>query len=412
MRIASAILLLACEGATVPDDAGACVPLIYTDTLEDERASCAFGPGASPRETLGTIDRADIPIDHLVIVMQENRAFDHYFGTFDGANVFPPAYTNPDTSGAPVSPFHLDSTCLPDDPPHQWDAMHAQWNGGAMDGFVVTAATTGDGHYALGYYDETDLPFYHWLARTYAFSDAHFASALGGTWTNRNFLYTGSSYGVRNTGERTIPEAITIFDQLDGAGVSWGVYTDGFPRQDTLGWTSAHPGVDTFDVFLSALEDGTLPRVSFVDPGPGQDEHPPQDVNEGEIWSRAIYETARASPLWPRLALVYTYDEGGGMFDHAPPPSACPPSPDLPELDVLGHRVPLIVVSPWARPGVYHTPSSHTSILRLIQLLHDLPALTARDASSSALLELFEFDCRPDLSDGPASVPAGALGCE
>ena len=399
-----------------PPDGGPCMPFeAPADDLASERAACTFGPGATVEDTLG-IDRARaarIPITHVIVVTQENRSFDHLLGSMEGVDGIPADYTNPDLAGNDVAPFHLASTCLEADPPHQWDAMQAQWNGGAMDRFVRTAATGGsDGHYAVGYYDETDLPFTHWAARTFAMSDRFFASALAGTWSNRNFLYTGSSYGVRDTGERTIPEAETIFDQLDAADVTWGVYTDGFPRQDSLGWGPLHRGRATVPDFLAALADGSLPSVTFVDPNGAADQHPANDVQPGEEWVRSLYEAARASRLWPSLAMIFTYDEGGGLFDHAPPPDACAPSPEWPEFDRLGHRVPLVVLSPWARPGhVSHEVASHTSILRFVQLLFDLPALSARDASSNALLDLFELDCDPDLLAPPDALAAGTGGC-
>ncbi len=397
-------------------DAGPCVPLeLPADALAATRLSCAFEAGASPRQTLG-LDRATvarIPIDHVVVVMQENRSFDHLFATLHDTRpeveAIPAAYVNPDRAGVPVRPFHLTSGCLPADPPHQWDAMHAQWNGGAMDGFVRTAAVGGlDGHYATGFHDASDTPFYHWLARTFPLADRHFASVLAGTWANRAVLYTGSTHGLRNTGEFTIADAPTVFDALDARGVSWGVYVDGTPRQDLLGWTAAHRGVAPFSALLDALSSGSLPSVSFVDPTEMQDEHPPNDVRGGEAWSRRVYEASTSSPLWPRLAVVFTYDEGGGLFDHVPPPSACMPSPGLEGTDVLGHRVPLLVVSPWSRPGhVSHVVHDHASVLRFIQLLFDLPALSARDANADALLDMFEFSCPPPFAEAPRSPAAG-----
>jgi phospholipase C len=405
-------------------DAGPCEPVeLPADTLATMRAGCAFGPGASTEETLGiprSIAEA-LPIDHVVVVMQENRSFDHYFATLHETHpeveAIPAGYANPDVNGVPVPPFRLPGSCLPDDPPHQWDAMHAQWNGGAMDGFVRTAAVRGsDGHYATGYYDESDLPFYHWLARTFALGDRNFASVLGGTWPNRAVLYTGSTHGLRNTGDFVLDEGVveTVFDQLDAAGVTWGVYTDGTPRQDLMGWDREHRGVAGFNAFLAALADGSLPAVSFVDPAFVQDEHPPNDVHGGEMWTRRIVTGAIASPIWQRLAIVFTYDEGGGMFDHVSPPRACAPSPELEGTDVLGHRVPLVVISPWARPGhVSHVVHDHASVLRFVQLLFDLPALSARDANADALLDMFDFaSCMPLLDPGPSPPPGGTTSCD
>lgn len=399
-----------------------CVPVtLPPDSLAPMRASCAFAAGASTAETLG-VDRAvatSLPIDRVIVVMQENRSFDHYFATLHRTHpeveAIPSSYVNPDTTGALVAPFRLEGSCLEADPPHQWAAMRAQWNGGAMDGFVRSAAVGGsNGHYAVGYYDESDLPVYHWLARTFALADRHFGSVLGGTWPNRAVLYTGSTHGLQNTGDFTIPDARSVFDQLDDAGVAWGVYTDGEPRQDLMGWSREHAGVASFSAFLAALADGSLPPVSFVDPAGVQDEHPANDIHGGEEWMRRIVIAAFSSPLWARVAIVLTYDEGGGLFDHVAPPAACMPSPELEGTDVLGHRVPLIVISPWARPGyVSHLTHDHASVLRLLQLLFDLPALSARDANADALLDMFDFSCPPALlSPGEPPMPGGTTSCE
>jgi len=404
------LLLAACgpPPAGEPDADLVCAPVAAPDTLDD-RDRCAFGAGDLPIDTLG-VDGARLPITHVIVVMQENRSYDHMLGQLEGV---PAGYTNPDVAGDPVAPFPLESTCLEADPPHQWDAMHAQHNGGAMDGFVTTAAVGGsDGRYALGYYTEDDLPFYYWAARTFARSDAHFASVLGGTWANRNVLYTGSTYGTRDTGAMVTHGVRSVYDQLDDAGVRWGVYTDGWPRQDTIGWDAAFEGRATVPDFLYAVETGTLPPVSFVDPAYEFDEHPPNDVQPGQAWTRMLYEAVRASSIWPTAALIFTYDEGGGLFDHVSPPPACPPMPELPELDVLGHRVPLILFSPWARAGhASEVVTDHASILRFIQLLHGLPALGARDANADALLDLFDFDCDPDLLDPPPAPEAPVRGC-
>ncbi len=402
-------------------DAGSCEPLaLPPDTHAADRAACAFGAGATSEATLGISPAAAarIPIDHVVVVMQENRSFDHYFArlheTHPEVEAIPGDYANPDLAGTPVRPFHLAESCLEADPPHQWDAMHAQWNGGAMDGFVRVAAVRGsDGRYATGYYDETDLPFYHWLARTFALGDRHFGSVLGGTWPNRAVLYTGSTYGLRNTGDFVIPDARTVFDELSARGVAWGVYTDGNPRQDLMGWTRADEGVHSFTTFLAALASGALPPVSFVDPTLVQDEHPANDIHGGETWTRRIYTEAVRSPLWPRLAIVFTYDEGGGLFDHVAPPAACAPAEDA-AVDRLGHRVPLIVISPWARGGhVSHEVHEHASVLRFIELLFDIPALAIRDANADALLDLFDFGCPPPMLDAPLDppMPGGTVDC-
>ena len=234
-------VLAACSGGgeSAPEP---CTPLTLIEGEREARAACTFAAGDRPASTLGISPEvvAQIPITHVIVRMQENRSFDHYLGMLprrgkpevDGIPAS--GFTNPDLDGNEVAAFPLPSTCLEADPPHQWDAMNAQWNGGAMDGFVTTAAVDGsDGHFAMGVYDEPDLPFYYWLARTFAISDRYFSSSLGGTWSNRNFLYTGYAHGVKNTFDDVLTDVRNVFDQLDDAGVAWAVYNDGFPRQDT-----------------------------------------------------------------------------------------------------------------------------------------------------------------------------------
>jgi phospholipase C len=294
--------------------------------------------------------------------------------------------------------------------------MRAGWDNGKMDGFVAHAASAigggDDGHFVMGYYDATDLPFFYWLASTFSIADHYFAPVLGGTWGNRDYLYCATSDGVTDTGQATI-SAPTIFDALDAAHVAWGVYADGTPRQDCLGWTASHTGVHTSADFITALQAGTLPAVSFVDPAGWQDEHPTNEIHGGELWMRQIYTAAVASPLWNQLAIVLTFDEAGGTADHLAPPPACPPSADQSTFDQLGVRIPTIMISPWARlHTVSHAVHDHTSVLRLIESVFDLPALTARDANADALLDMLDFGCAARTNIPAPPVPGAAQQCQ
>src|SRR5262249_23746005 len=141
-----------------------------------------------------------------------------------------------------------------------------------------------------------------------------------------------------------------------------------------------------------------------------QDEHPTANLQVGEAWTKKLYDAAQASKAWPTTVLLLTYDEGGGFFDHVPPPNACVARPQDAQFFELGVRVPLIAISPWARRHyVSKTVHSHSSITRFIAAVHGLPALTARDANADALLDMFDFACPP----GPvAAAPApGSGGC-
>jgi phospholipase C len=383
------------------------------------------------KDTLGldAAAQAALPIKHIIVMMKENRAFDHLLGQLNsqgqpGTEAIPSTFTNLDLKGNVVAEAHQTTSCIPYDPDHQWTAMHNQVDTGKMDGFVTSAAnTTGsDGHFAMSYYDNTDFPFYYFLATTYALNDRHFASARSGTFPDRNFLLLGTTAGIMSTGatyngsEYPDPSIPTIFDELDTAGVTWGAYGDGSLLSGTLGWNLTHPNTGMFADFITALDDGTLPQVAFVDGiDDVQDDHPTANIQVGEAWTKLIYDHAVASSLWPGLAILWTYDEGGGFADHVPPPNqACLASQspmDTPYFE-LGVRVPMVVISPWARPNyVSHVVQEHTALTRFIEAVFDLPALTGRDANSDALLDMFDFTCGPALLHPPTDPASGTKGC-
>jgi phospholipase C len=382
------------------------------------------------KDTLGldAATQAALPIKHIIVMMKENRSFDHLLGqlhsTQPDTEAIPATFTNLDAAKAVVAPFHQTTTCVASDPDHQWTAMHNQVDGGKMDGFVTSAAntTSTDGHFVMGGYDATDVPFYYFLASTYALNDRHFASARSGTFPDRNFLLLGTTAGIMSTGatyngsKYPNPSIPTIFNELDKAGVTWGAYGDGSLLSGTLGWNLTHAGTGSFAAFLQKLDGGTLPQVTFVDGVDSvTDDHPTADVQQGEAWSKQIYDHAVKSSLWPGLAILWTYDEGGGFADHVPPPNkACLASQsamDAPYFE-LGVRVPMVVISPWARPHyVSHVVQEHTALTRFIEAVFDLPALTARDANSDALLDMFDFSCAPALLTPPAAPAPGTKGC-
>jgi phospholipase C len=403
-----------------------CDVAIPADTQASSRAACTFKAGAKAADTLGVSAATgkDIPIRHVIIMMKENRSFDHLFGKLHDqgqplTDGIPADFTNPDLAGAAIAPFHGTTTCNPFDPGHQSASMRAGANGGKMDGFVKNAATTStvlsehvdsDGHYIMSTYEQTDLPFYYWLANTYALSDRHFAPLVGGTFGNRNFMMFGQHGGVLDTGiSYADPATNSIFRTLINAGYTWGAYSDEPPLSTTLGWTKSDPGAHSVQDLYDALDKGTLPNVVFVDANDSDtDDHPPGDLQKGEAWLRTLYTHATGSPQWERLAILWTYDEGGGYFDHLPPPAGCAAVPG--GSTDRGVRIPLVAISPWAkRHAVSHVVTDHTAITRFIETIFDLPALTARDANSDALLNLFDFSCGRDLAP-PANPPLSATG--
>lgn len=412
--------------ATPADPPWTCPAEVPVDLHDAERLACTFASGARVDATLGVSSEASraFPIRHVVVLMQENRSFDHLLGRLHEqgqpeAEAVPASFSNVDGLGAAVAPFHLDTTCVKHDPNHQWASMHRAVNDGGMDGFVLNAAetTTTDGHFVMGYYDARDLPFLYWLSNQYAVNDRHFASVRSGTFPNRDFLYLATNDGVKETGlefpDTSVPG---VWTALEEAGFTWAAYSDGPLFSGAMNWTHDHAGAYCLPDFFERVDTGTLPNVAFVDARANVDgDHPPADVQAGEAFVRNVYQHLVASPQWNRTALIVTFDECGAYADHVPPPQrACiarPDAEDQPYFE-LGVRVPFILVSPWAKPHfVSHTVQEHTAITRFIETVFDLPALTARDANSPALLDLFDFGCDPPLLAPPPAPDAGTGGC-
>jgi phospholipase C len=397
---------------TAPDGPLSCGVQLPLDALARERERCTFGAGATPLMTLGLDPTVavQLPIRHVIVLMRENRSFDHLLGFPADAGYF-----NPDEAGAPVVPFPATTTCIAPDPGHQSRSMTEGIAGGLMNGWVKNAArTTGtDGHFVMQTYSEADLPFYFFLARTFALADRHFAPMASGTYPNRAFMLLGDNAGVVDTGITfPPPETPSLFHLLIDARATWAVYTDGSPFSGALNWRAGDPGVRPLSALFDALDQGTLPNVAFVDGLEDyDDDHPPADLQRGERWLKRIYDHAVKSPQWPRLAMIWVYDEGGGFPDHVVPDTGCRSKPSSPFVD-RGVRVPLVVISPWAKRGyVSSVHQDHTAITRFIAALFDLPALGGRDANAPALLELFDFGCGRDVSVPPAPEP-GAAGCD
>ena len=398
--------------AYVPDATPRDFTRIPETEAEAGRTACAFDRGAMPWETIGEPHPIgdEIPIDHIIMLMQENRSFDHYFGTMPNVEGFPAEYTNPDATGAPVAPFHTGDYCI-EDVSHSWNGSHRQYNGGLNDGFVLTNDPMGER--ALGYLDDADLPFYWDLYSTFAMSDKHFCSVLGPTWVNRFYYLGGSSRGLvsnRDIPEERLEEPYNIFQTLDERGIPWKLYNADLPT--IVGLYPAYAGrrlrnIRPIEEFWVDVAAGDLPPVVYIDPsftvGVEQtDEHPPANPQAGQAFVRELYEAITSSPIWPRTAFILTYDEHGGFFDHVPPPEACVPDAYEPDIDAddepgrfdrYGFRVPLAVISPYSRPGYVSTYTTDlTSVLRFVQTRHLLPALSARDANAWPLLDMFDFE--------------------
>jgi phospholipase C len=444
-------------------ETGACT---VGDDPAPTRAACGFAAGATPSATLGACATGErIPVGHIVLLMQENRSFDHYLGHLKGhgqddVDVAPDDASNPpfvagasDAGGAadgaapeggsfadgeapeggspgPVLWHHLDDYCF-DDTNHEWVPSHLEWNQGKNDGFVVQNAGANDalgfdrgGGRSMGYYDQNDLPFYYGLAKTFAISDRYFCDVMGPTFPNRRYFYAGTSFGyTENDLDPSSADYRTIFRVLNERNISWKVYASeidfpGASMFNSFRATDKGGHVVPLSEFVADAAAGRLPEVSWIDPqllfGNAQQssEHPPADMQVGQRFVYTQVQALLKSPNWPTSAMFITYDEHGGLYDHVPPPPACPPDDTPPKetgfggFDRYGFRVPVFVVSPFAKPHfVSHVVHSHSSILRFIEARFDLPALTKRDANSDAMLDMFDFEGAPSLLPPPLTEP-------
>jgi len=408
---------------TVPDT-GPIKPV--WDINADKRKTCLYGPGSKTTETIGpAVPHGDaLPFKHVIFLMQENRSFDHYFSKLPSygvkdVDVAGDDETNPDpTTGKPVKRYHETRYCVVDTA-HNWAPVHLQYDDGLMDGFVMTSNP--GGARAMGYYDQTDLPFYYWMAKTFAISDRHFCSLLGPTWPNRFFFYGGTSWGRTHTPDTPPLGKPKITEQLEAAGKKWKIYRNGLVSFGLV-FGPTYAGT-AFSNFEDDVKNDRLPELSILDPnfsggekGAQDDEHPPANVQKGEKLAKRVYDALAKNPeVWKKSVFIISYDEHGGFYDHVPPPEACQPDGDVPpdfKFDRLGIRTPLFVISPWTKAGyVSHTVTDLTSITRFIQNRWDLPALTRRDANAWPMLDFFDFSKMSFESlptGGPAAEPSAA----
>jgi phospholipase C len=436
-------------------------PITRTQTesqLAPQRASCAFTAGAWPAQTIGTDYPigTDIPINHVVVIVQENRSFDHYLGrlvaqgyydagdfaagdSLDGGGPAgpgsgfshsdqldgpPPAWSNPDADGGLVFPHPDTEYCYGVN--HGWDSEHDDYDDGKLDHFVTQ--NDPDGERTFFYEDDTVIPFYYALASTFSVGDHYHCSVLSSTWPNRYFMMAATSFGIGDNSFCTIDTAATpvatIFSLLEEGGHTWMDYTDGphqvqfFPYFGFLRATYAHYGNIKCDL-MGAITNGTLPDVSYVmgdEVDEDSDEGPSDLPGIGGQLVENILRTLFASPSWKDTAVFITYDENGGLADHVEPAPACPPDSYPPHdenndpltpgsFNQTGFRVPFIVVSPYAKAHfASHVTYDHTSVVRFIESRFGLPALTGRDANATPPMEMFDFQSPPFVT--PPSLPA------
>jgi phospholipase C len=355
-------------------------------------------------------------IDHVVLVMMENRSFDHFIGWAPGADGRQKGLTYIDSAGAAHETYRLAPDyqgCGHPDPDHSYQGGRVEFNDGACDGWLRAGEND---EYAIGYYVRKDLPFLAATVDDWTTCDRYFSAMMGPTFANRIYQHAAQTDRIENTFDiSTLP---TIWDRLAERGLTGRYYFNDVPF---LGlWGAKYlPISRPYLSFLADCAAGTLPHVSFVDPrfideasGTSNDDHPHADVRNGETFLNEVYTAVTRSPAWANTLLILNYDEWGGFFDHVPPPTGPIPPADLAAGNTdgrLGFRVPCQLFSPFARREyVSHLALDHTSILRFIEWRWDLDPLTERDATATNLADVLDFK-RPRLH-APLYKVSGLFG--
>ena len=359
-------------------------------------AGCDDGSGGTEFETILDHPARDCPIDTVVVLMMENRSFDHYLGWLGsdeqyieaGRRRYGRRFTvsgRTDLSYVDAQGVSFDTYPLvgASDEPNPWRGCNHRipghgWFSGRVqldDGFL--ALGSGNDLFALGYYDADDLPVHAQLAKRFTTCDRYYASLLAGTFPNRQYMHAASSNGERfdpgplRTGIYPQP---TIWDKFAAAQVEAGFYYAGFPGLMLFGERMASR-IRPIDQYFEDCQSGSLPSYTFIEPSFGgelrTDDHPRGDVNIGQRFILECFGAFAQSPQWKRGLFILNYDEWGGFFDHVQPPVV----PDIRQSPIqaenfgqLGFRVPAVLASPFARRGyVDHRVYDHTSILRFLE---------------------------------------------
>jgi phospholipase C len=352
----------------------------------------------------------NLPIKHVIIAVQENRSFDHYFGfaPFVGSFGVPTGYSQPDGLGGTVSPFHFTSLSSPDIG-HSWSAMHSEWDSGSLDGFFTT-----DGINCMGFYTADDLPFYYSLFSEFTLCVNYFSSLLGPTYPNRLYLASRTCGG--NTTNSIIPGSLNypmILDVFEQFGITWKNYNIGSAERPPITdnalmlfskWLNDPRQNFLERDYFNDLSNGTFPQVAFITSrfqtgGPtGLDEHPPANIQLGMNKQKDLITALRNSPFWSSSAYLLTYDESGGYFEHVTPPVF--------DAYGAGFRVPMWIISPFAKNSHLETTLyEHSSVLKFLEAVFGLPTLASINHEFDTQTPSTNNDAANGQPFGPAAPP-------
>jgi phospholipase C len=375
------------------------------------------------------------PIQHIVILMQENRSFDNFFWTWPGQVGYEPNLCMPVNPAKPaqgcIRPHLATSTTQPD-MPHDWTSSWTSYDNGSMNGFLLADSQNTN---AMSYYNNKTIPNIWSYASHYVLADQFFSSVKSYSQPNHWYMIAGQSPQVSlfegNTQEQDdcynkalgmltlsgcqyINEAQqiqTMADELTTSGVSWKYYDAPIPANRTLAkaiqfgeafdyWNPLLAKNSSYEFmqyrsnivpreeFFSDIGNGTLPQVSWIIPSGGISDHPPANVTLGEWWITDVVNAVMQSRYWQNTAIIVAWDDYGGYFDTVVPPTV--------DGYGLSFRVPALIISAYSKPGYLdNTVYDFESTLRFIEWRFGVPSLTSRDADANNLLGAFNFNQQP-----------------
>jgi phospholipase C len=376
-----------------------------------------FGCGGGASQQSATTPASIDAIQHVIFIVKENHTFDNYFGTYPGAD----GATSGTMSNGTAVALTPEPNALPHDLCHSWACALRAIDGGKMDGFNIDGGTL-----AYTQFTQSDIPNYFAYAAHFVLADHMFSSLHGPSFPNHLYTIAAQSGGAINVPTSTgvwgcdspagttvqvmasngaVSERFPCFDfatmadRLQAANISWRYYAAG---KGDMGYIwSAYDAINQirntsawsqyvvpYTQFISDVSSGNLPAVSWLTPDYADSEHPPENVCQGENWTVEQINAVMQSPLWNSTAIFLTWDDYGGFYDHVAPP----------DLDVygLGPRVPLLIISPYAKAGyISHTTYEFSSVLKFIEERFNLQPLTSRDQAASDMTDSFNFSQTP-----------------
>ncbi|MEM0141655.1 MAG: alkaline phosphatase family protein [Thermoplasmatales archaeon] len=360
-----------------------------------------------PAAMASPIQQTRTPIKHVINIFFENHTFDNLFGTYPGSNKTTVMLNLTKPLNLLANPALLKGlTAIPPgtfstaDPIEGYLPYHEDWNHGKMNGFL-----NGSGPQSLYYYTAAQAAPLWDLAEQYAIADNYFAPQIGESAPNTLYYLAGFSPVFNDYGPPPfIPINETIFGELNHYKISWGVYVHGnekeFDMSQYISGIGKYQGnISSWQSFLQSLNNGKLPQVSYVfsQDANGYDMGAPSNILKGELWLLYLINEIEKSKYWNSTAIFITWDDPGGYYDQVSPPVF--------DNVQLGFRLPLIVVSPYAKEDyVSNTLMTHSSIISFIDYNWNIPALNQLVASLPVPLDMFNFNASYN-SGGPARMP-------